>query len=95
MTDKPIRASDVAAESDKSQDELKRERARREAHARVAKRRAMRKVAPDEVPPSSDDLAARIEFGLRAREAKIRGKPSKQTVSKAVAAKRAARERQT
>jgi hypothetical protein len=58
--DGPTRASQVARETDKTPEELQREKTRREVHGRIAKRKAL-KAAGADVPTASPDLYARLE----------------------------------
>jgi hypothetical protein len=64
----PVRADQVPAETEKTEEQLRKEAVARAASARVARHRAMRKTAPDEFPPSSENLAGDLERRLRARE---------------------------
>jgi hypothetical protein len=63
----PVPASAVEAESEKTEEQLRQERAVAAVRARQAKREALRRSGAD-VAPSSSDLAGRIEHGLKKRE---------------------------
>jgi hypothetical protein len=62
-----VPASAVEAKTQKTEDELAKERTRKAVQSRIAKREGLRRAGAD-VAPSSGDLAARIEHGLKKRE---------------------------
>lgn len=70
MKGPPIKASDVAASSDKTPEEFKQERVMQAVRGRMAKQAALRNAGAD-VPPPSGDLAASVELGLKNRERKV------------------------
>jgi hypothetical protein len=72
----PVKASDVAKSTEKSADELRREKAKKIAHGVVAKRAALRRAGVDavELGQSSPELAERLEQSLKKRDREVRSR---------------------
>lgn len=83
---KPIKASEVELTTDKTPQELRRERARAAVARNEAKREGLKRAGAD-IPPSRDDLAARLEYGLKKREAGIMKAARRTDIQAAVQAK--------
>jgi hypothetical protein len=93
----PIKASQVETSTEKSADELRREKAKAVSAARLAKRAAMRKAAKDPTKVdanSSPDLATRLEAGLKVRDSQVHSRHarSRDQIKGAVAARLAEKE---
>jgi hypothetical protein len=91
MENDPIRASDVAKSTEKSPEELRREKAKKIAHGIVAKRAALRRAGADplELGQSSPDLEERLAASLKKRDREVtsRHAASREGLKAAVAKK--------
>lgn len=89
--DGPVKASDVAARTEKSEREIRLEKAKAVSQGIVARRAAMRRAAKDPtlLNESSPDLATRLEARLKARDREAVSKyaASRAGIKGAVAAK--------
>jgi hypothetical protein len=87
----PIRASEVAKSTEKSAEELRREKAKQISQRVVAKRAAMRRAGVDEVElgQSSPDLEERLSSALKKRDREVvsRHAASREGLKAAVASK--------